>query len=518
MVVLGVVKTMTAETAKRAALGSGAIVTKVVSGGNVLKQPERLKQLQGSRPDIILLAGGTDGGNKEQVIDLAETISAAQVKSRWKDELAPVIFAGNQDVREGIKAFLQNDIDLRIAKNIRPNLEVEQIDNVNLEIQDLYMKNVVQNITSLEALSDYGFSLKPTAVGLRNFVNIWAKTKSNNAILFDIGGLSTDSYSSIEYVRKEYKQPTGNKTITGNMGYVRERKVFSAINASAGLSLGAARLLKTAGMDNICRWIKDCTSKSVFNACFNRMIFPLTHGQADLKLSKALAAEALRISFNEHQDIAGKLHGVSVTRHITETFDQVSPSSGTLAEWQLLDDVILTGGIFPYLSPETIVHIANDALQPSGITNIYLDRKDIISQLAALESENIESSISQISESVIQLATIIAPLSSSKKARSLGVITLKHSDGTKETINLKQGNLLFINDKGNDSIEIDINPVAGVDFGNGPGSKVSSIIANKHMGILIDGRRPLNQDFSYSDIVQWYGENYSNLDRGERNV
>jgi len=82
MAVAGVVGKITAESAERAALGAGAIVIDVVSVDDGRAEHERIEQLRRLRPDMILLAGGTDGGQSDNVIELAEFIYAADPHPR----------------------------------------------------------------------------------------------------------------------------------------------------------------------------------------------------------------------------------------------------------------------------------------------------------------------------------------------------------------------------------------------------------------------------------------------------
>ncbi|MCD6382316.1 MAG: glutamate mutase L, partial [Candidatus Hydrothermae bacterium] len=120
MLVAGVVKTMTAESAARAALGAGAIVMEVIASNDGRLPHERVELIRRLRPDMILLAGGVDGGTKKHVIELAELIAAADPKPRFGvGYKLPVIYAGNKDAREDIKKILGDKVALYIVDNIR---------------------------------------------------------------------------------------------------------------------------------------------------------------------------------------------------------------------------------------------------------------------------------------------------------------------------------------------------------------------------------------------------------------
>ena len=86
MIASGLVKELTAEAARRAALGAGARVLQVFSYELTTQD---LDKIISSKPDILLLAGGTDGGNKEVLLKNAEMLCALPIS-------LPVVIAGNK--------------------------------------------------------------------------------------------------------------------------------------------------------------------------------------------------------------------------------------------------------------------------------------------------------------------------------------------------------------------------------------------------------------------------------------
>ena len=96
MTVAGVVKEMSAESAERAALGAGAIIMDVVAVNDGRKDYEKVERIRALRPDMILMTGGTDGGNVPQVGEMAELLRAPTPSRAWASALKlPVIYAGN---------------------------------------------------------------------------------------------------------------------------------------------------------------------------------------------------------------------------------------------------------------------------------------------------------------------------------------------------------------------------------------------------------------------------------------
>ena len=97
MMVAGVVKGMTGESAERAALGAGSIVMDVLASNDGRKPHEKITRIRQLRPDMILLSGGIDGGTTKHVVELAEILAAANPKPRLgQNYKLPIIYAGNK--------------------------------------------------------------------------------------------------------------------------------------------------------------------------------------------------------------------------------------------------------------------------------------------------------------------------------------------------------------------------------------------------------------------------------------
>src|SRR5690606_13792416 len=102
---------------------------------------ERIRQL---RPDMILMAGGTDGGTKKHVVALAELLAAAQPRPRLGQGYnLPVIYAGNVEVRPDIRRMLAEKVGLQFVDNVRPVLESENLAPARDAIHELFMEHVM---------------------------------------------------------------------------------------------------------------------------------------------------------------------------------------------------------------------------------------------------------------------------------------------------------------------------------------------------------------------------------------
>ena len=104
MMVAGIVREMTAASAKRAALGAGAIVMDVIAANDKRLPHEQIQRIRELRPDMILVSGGTDGGNTAKVVEIAERIAPARPQPRFgKNYRMPLIYAGNKDAADLVR-------------------------------------------------------------------------------------------------------------------------------------------------------------------------------------------------------------------------------------------------------------------------------------------------------------------------------------------------------------------------------------------------------------------------------
>jgi len=170
MMVAGVVKNMTAESAQRAALGAGAIVMDALATNDGRLGHERIERIRAMRPDMILISGGTDGGTVKHVVAMCELIAAADPKPRFGASFKlPVIFAGNREAREEIKRILGGKAALTVTENIRPTLESENLQPARDRIHDLFLEHVMKQAPGYGKLMTWtSVPLMPTpgAVGL----------------------------------------------------------------------------------------------------------------------------------------------------------------------------------------------------------------------------------------------------------------------------------------------------------------------------------------------------------------
>ena len=481
MMVAGVVRSMTAESAERAALGAGSIVMDVISSNDRRLPHQQIERIRHLRPDMILLSGGIDGGTTTHVVELAELISAADPKPRLGSGYKlPVIYAGNTDAREAIKRTLAQKVDLGIVDNLRPVLERENLLPAREKIHDLFMEHVMAQApgySKLMSWTDAPIMPTPGAVGL--IMKKIADNENIEVVGVDIGGATTDIFSVFQGVF--------NRTVSANLG----------------MSYSVSNVFAEAGLPNVMRWVPfDMDERSLRNRVKNKMIRPTTIPQSmeDLIFEQAIAKEALRLAFIQHKSFATELKGVQQQRTIADAFEQ-SGSGGTLVNMMTLDMLIGSGGVLshaPRRQQSAMMMI--DAFLPEGVTRLAVDSIFMMPQLGVLSDVHEKAAIEVFEKDcLIHLGTCVAPVGEAKEGKPLCEYEIDFPDGKIEKGTLMGGEMkvfpLGIDESTNLPLKarIKLEPQRHIDCGGGPGQHHEANVAGGVVGVILDGRgRPFN--------------------------
>ena len=482
MMVAGVVKSMSGESAERAALGAGSIVMDVLASNDGRKPHEKITRIRQLRPDMILLSGGVDGGTTKHVVELAEILKAANPQPRLgSDYKLPVIYAGINKASTEITKTLGEQADLTIVENIRPVLERENLNPSRDKIHDLFMEHVMQQAPGYNKLMSWTDApIMPTPGAVGSLIEMIAEEDNISVVGVDIGGATTDIFSVF--------QNQFNRTVSANLG----------------MSYSICNVLAEASLKNVLRWVPfDIDEKELTNRIGNKMIRPTTVPQSmeELKIEQAIAREALRLSFIQHKAFAVNLKGVQKERTISDAFEQ-SDSGLSLVDMMDLDLLVGSGGVLSHAPRrEQSARMLIDSFLPEGITQLAVDSIFMMPQLGVLAnidqkdlSENARKAALEVfnKDCLIRLGTCIAPVGKAKNGDLILSTTLEMSDGSEKQIDLHQGELLAIS-ADYEPIKSKLKPAKGIDIGAGKNEEISTTLYGGVVGLVFDGRgRPFN--------------------------
>ena len=482
MMVAGVVKSMSGESAERAALGAGSIVMDVLASNDGRKPHEKITRIRQLRPDMILLSGGVDGGTTKHVVELAEILAAANPQPRLgQDYKLPVIYAGNNKATSDIEKTLSDLTDLDVTENIRPVLEKENLKPSRDKIHDLFMEHVMQQAPGYKKLMSWTDApIMPTPGAVGALIEMVAKKENISVVGVDIGGATTDIFSVF--------QEQFNRTVSANLG----------------MSYSICNVLAEASLSNVLRWVPfDIDEKELTNRIGNKMIRPTTVPQSleELVIEQAIAREALRLSFVQHKAFAVNLKGVQKERTISDAFEQ-SDSGQSLVDMMELDLIVGSGGVLSHAPRrEQSAKMLIDSFLPEGITSLAVDSIFMMPQLgvmANIDKKSIaeEARVAALEvfekDCLIRLGTCVAPVGSMSKSEIPLKINLVFKNGEKKSIDLQSGELIRV-EVGYEEVKAELIPAKGINVGAGKGEKIDTIIFGGQVGLIFDGRgRPLD--------------------------
>ena len=221
MAAIGLVEELTVEAAKRVCLGAGARVDLVLSHHINKKE---VQSIIDKKIDIILLAGGTDGGNSECVLYNAKMLGEANIK-------IPIIYAGNKSCIDEIEEiFNEYNLNGYFCENVMPQINVLNIPSARDKIREIFLKNIIvaKGIKKIENVIDK--VILPTPEAVLKACDLLSKgylrePGFGELVTVDIGGATTDMYSMStasakrsDVVIKGLEEPYAKRTVEGDLG------------------------------------------------------------------------------------------------------------------------------------------------------------------------------------------------------------------------------------------------------------------------------------------------------------
>ena len=289
MVALGLVPELTAKAAKMAASSAGAKVIKTYSFEISQQEQDEIYDIN---PDLVLLCGGTDGGNKEVIVANAKRL--CDIKRDFS-----IIVAGNKSASYDIEEiFKGSGKDYVITKNVMPTFNKLDIEPAKKSIKDLFIKKIIEakGLSGVQQMATG--EVIPTPLAVMNACELLSKgTKSTEGIgelvAIDLGGATTDIYSMASgkpsqdnVLEKGLPEPFSKRTVEGDLG------MRYSLHALAD-ELDMDDLERNSGIakEKIENWVKRCSAN------------PDTIAETDedeLKIEELLARSAVEMAVERH--------------------------------------------------------------------------------------------------------------------------------------------------------------------------------------------------------------------------
>ncbi|MBI2586783.1 MAG: glutamate mutase L [Rhodospirillales bacterium] len=288
MVTVGLVPELTAEAARRAALGAGAKLTGTFAYRLTEGDMHRIESIG---PDIILLAGGTDGGNREVIVENAKRLAASSLA-------CPVVVAGNRDAAdEAASALARAGKPVTVAGNVMPEFGRLDVEPARAAIRQVFIDRIVhaKGIDRAAAMFDVVLMPTPAAVleGARLLADgVKGKPGLGPLVVVDVGGATTDVHSVAEGA------PTREGVVPHGLP---EPVVKRTVEGDLGMRINAKAIAEAVGFDAIA--VAADLDQARVRALFDKLtanVERLPQSDDERRLDRALAEAALRIAMTRH--------------------------------------------------------------------------------------------------------------------------------------------------------------------------------------------------------------------------
>lgn len=218
---LGIVPELTLKSAKLTALSAGGRVDNVLAYKITRHDLAALEQ---APPDIILLAGGTDGGNEAYVMHNASLLAKSTILAQH----SALVYAGNQVLAEDIEQmFTERGFDVRLSDNILPEIDKMAPDSARARIREVFLQRIIKGRGLDELVKEVGHQPNPTPYAVLSLVESIARRapEFGDFLVVDLGGATTDVYSSCpdcggaeRVVYRGLREPAVKRTVEGDLG------------------------------------------------------------------------------------------------------------------------------------------------------------------------------------------------------------------------------------------------------------------------------------------------------------
>ena len=372
MTVHGLVYDMTVKAAKEAALGAGANIHLITAGK--LSKVDMIK-LDRIKPNIILIAGGVDYGERETALYNSELIAASDLD-------IPVIYAGNIAVADDVKLIFEaysKEKNLHIVPNVYPKIDILNIEPTREVIQDIFEEHITEAKGMEKIREMVNGPIIPTPGAVMKASKI-LKDEIGDLVTIDVGGATTDIHSVTEGTEKVNKilvepEPVAKRTVEGDLGvFINKKNIVDIIKIE--------KLEKELNM----------SSEDIEKFTDSDIAIPQT--EEHKRFIERLTKEAVIVSINRH---AGGYRTYFGGKSDTLAFGK----DLTAVKW-----IVGTGGALTRLTArEEILNSISqfnraDKLLPTAEAKILIDNDYIMASLGVLSSLNKEAAIKLLLKSL----------------------------------------------------------------------------------------------------------------------
>jgi len=458
-VVVGLLSDVSVQSARRLAESTYSRVVETLDLSDHRRPDQQMDSIVRSRPDLVVLAGGTDGGASRSIQKMLEAVGLACYLMPM-EKRPMILYAGNQKLANDVQEMLGGHAGkLQISYNVRPSLDTEDLAPASFELASLVIKLRQRQIKGIEEL------------------NLWAA-----------GNVLPTAYARgrmIRFLSKLYESTRGLLSVNVGAAATSVAAGFAGeltlgVYPQFGLGENLAGILQHTEIEDILRWLQlDIAPNTLREYLFQKSLYPsaIPATVDEQAIMHAIARQALYLSVRTAQrDFPASAHAAGTD--LMPPLDLILGGGGALSDGTSLGQSLL---------------LLLDGIQPVGIMPVLLDQNNLLPLLGAASSRNHYLPVQVIeSGAFIGLGTVVSVIAAATYGDQVLRAKLAYSDGTEARAEVKFGGLEILPLPTGESARLSLQPLRRVDAGLGPGKSGTVTVTGGALGVIIDARgRPL---------------------------
>lgn len=430
VVVAGLIGVVTAKSGERVALGAGSIIQEIIALDDGRTPYKKINLLKTLRPDMILLAGGFDGGAVHGPVFLAEMLSQSNLRPKLsRDMKLPVIYAGNVAARKYIEEILRERFMCFSVPNIRPASSEENLEPARHKMHEVFMEHVMSRAPGYEKYKTWISSpILPTPAAVGRILELASRDLDAKILAVDVGGATTDVFTA------------------------EKGKVFRTVSANLGMSYSILNVVRQAGLETVMELLDfDIDERELYDRIGNKFLRP-TGLPADIEetnIECAVASVAVHEAVREHLQV---LHGekLSLTAdelgwHMFRPKKRRKKVSFKKLPLEDYDIVIGSGGKLSHSPRATAAMILINALRPERAIDLAVDSVFMFPHLGVLSQTDEKLALELFYRfGLVRLGRVMVPTGKAAAGEDAVRLTSVFQDGQSFNETVRAGAVKFI--------------------------------------------------------------------------
>ncbi len=469
---VGVVKGISGESGKRAALLAGATVTDLFCVDDGRRDFQKVSDLRRQDVSLVLMAGGVDEGILEagnhQLLNIAKILAQGLPKKRESGEKVPLVYAASLEGRQEVAQILGAETEIIWADNVRARLEEEHLESAT----DAVVADFAENI-----FKDSRFS--------------------------GLGRLGSPRVLPSGYVEAVTLGRLHKETDENFLGLSLDGDSVQVISGIKGVFTRTVTPISAVDFEKVARWLP-CSKHAgnlgemLGNLVLHPRLLPL--GWDELAVFLAFWKEVIKEGIAQHKASAIELRGIRRQRTISETFKVGIAGGDTILKEQGIRHIVVTGVLSGVLSHSALVSLVLDGVLPSGVTAMYKDPLNALQIGGFLDAGQVN-----VLESLEPVGVLVGPGQDRERVDARWALCGTEPD--LEPLAVKPDEIALTVWENTRDAHVLLEPSRNEDLGDGEGRRIRVPLAPGFSRIYVDGRaRPFirSGNTALYHVTKWY--------------